>query len=84
MKNCFGECTIKILHKNISGKTGLYNLKNDISEKQLLKDSILSKKLRELYKAWNAKNTAPIFDGLLKDKDYNIKHPDRYKNVEKY
>jgi arylsulfatase A-like enzyme len=72
------------LHKNISGKTGLYNLKNDISEKQLLKDSILSKKLRELYKAWNAKNTAPIFDGLLKDKDYNIKHPDRYKNVEKY
>jgi arylsulfatase A-like enzyme len=72
------------LHKNISGKTGLYNLKNDISEKKLLKDRILSKKLRELYKAWNAKNKAPIFDGLLKDKDYNIKHPDRYKNVEKY
>jgi arylsulfatase A-like enzyme len=72
------------LHKNVSGKTGLYNLKNDISEKQMLKDSILSIKLRELYKTWNAKNKAPVFDGLLEDKDYSTKHPERYKNVEKY
>tara|TARA_R110002126_G_scaffold72364_1_gene180903 strand:+ start:71343 stop:72740 length:1398 start_codon:yes stop_codon:yes gene_type:complete len=74
---------IKLI-KNNKGEIGLYNLSSDLSEKSVLKDSIMFKELQKLHKAWNSLNINPIFDGLGQNKSYNLKHPDRFKNVEKY
>ncbi len=62
----------------------LFNLKKNSTEKNPLNDSIKAKSLKNLYEIWNAKTINPIFDGLAEDKLYSEKHPDRYKNVEKY
>jgi arylsulfatase A-like enzyme len=74
---------IKLI-KNNKGEIGLYDLSSDLSEKSVLKDSIMLKELQKLHKAWNSLNINPIFDGLGQNKSYNLKHPDRFKNVEKY
>lgn len=74
---------IKLI-KNKKGEVALYNLSNDISEKNILKDSITLKKLQELHKTWNSFNINPAFDGLGQNKSYNLKHPNRFKNGEKY
>lgn len=74
---------IKLI-KNNKGEIGLYDLSKDISERNVLSDSIALQKLKKLYKTWNLLNINPIFDGLNQNKSYNLKHPDRFKNVEKY
>ncbi|MGK0414693.1 MAG: arylsulfatase A-like enzyme [Polaribacter sp.] len=66
------------------GEVGLYNLANDISEKNNLKDSLKIKELKSLYEIWNKNNINPIFYGLGDNKEYNQKNPKRFKNVEKY
>lgn len=66
------------------GEVGLYNLTNDISEKNNIKDSLKSKELKSLFEIWNKNNIKPIFYGLGENKEYNQKHPKRFKNVEKY
>ena len=70
--------------KNKKGEVALYNLLEDISEKNILNDSITLKKLQELHKTWNSFNINPVFDGLGQNKSYNLKHPNRFKNNEKY
>jgi arylsulfatase A-like enzyme len=70
--------------KNNKGEVALYNLTKDISEKNAVKDSITLKEMKLLYNKWNVLNINPIFDGLKQNKSYNLKHPDRYKNVEKH
>lgn len=74
---------IKLI-KDKKGEVHLYNLAIDIAEKNSLKDSIALKELKDLYKTWNLLNKNPIFDGLQQNKSYNLKHPKRFKNVEKY
>lgn len=70
------------VHKN--GKVALYNLQTDISEKQKINDSLKIKEMKSLYDAWNKSNINPVFFGLGQNKEYNEKHPKRFKNVEKY
>ncbi|PIX11267.1 MAG: N-acetylgalactosamine 6-sulfate sulfatase, partial [Flavobacteriaceae bacterium CG_4_8_14_3_um_filter_31_8] len=62
----------------------LFNLKKNSTERKPLNDSIKAKNLKKLFDVWDTKNIKPIFDGLGEDKQYSEKHPDRYKNVEKY
>lgn len=72
------------LFQNPEGKKILFDLKKDISEKKSLNDSLVFKKMQAVYNTWNAKTIPPIFEGLGEDDKYNKKHPERYKNVEKY
>ncbi|MFK8059446.1 MAG: sulfatase [Polaribacter sp.] len=74
---------IKLI-KNNKGEIGLYDLSKDIAERNGLNDSIFLKKLKNLHNRWNSLNINPIFDGLKQNKSYNLKHPDRFNNVEKY
>jgi len=70
--------------KNNKGEIGIYDLSKDLSEKNALKDSSTQKELKRLYSKWDSLNIKPMFDGLRQNKAYNLKHPDRFKNVEKY
>lgn len=72
------------LIQDVSGKIALYNLDEDISEMNKIDDLITSKKLQLLFNSWNSKNMNPVFEGLNQNKEYNIKSPNRFKNVEKY
>jgi arylsulfatase A-like enzyme len=67
-----------------NGEIAYYNLLKDLSEKNSINDSIALKEMKNQYKKWNSLNIDPIFDGLLENKSYNLKHPDRFKNVQKY
>jgi hypothetical protein len=60
----------------------LYNLKNDISEKTDLKNLDIDNynKLVNEHKKWLETLKAPIFLGLLANKEYNKLNPDRFKN----
>jgi arylsulfatase A-like enzyme len=84
-KNSFAvrKNNIKFI-KNNKGELGIYNLSNDISEKKSIIDSIAKKEMKRLYSKWDTLNIKPIFDGLKLNKAYNLKHSDRFKNVEKY
>lgn len=70
--------------KDRNGKTGLFNINEDIGEKSPLADSLKIQELKADYLQWNTHNIPPQFDGLLQDSAYNKTHPNRFKNVEKY
>lgn len=66
------------------GYEHLFNLNKDISEQKNIEDSLKIKELSKLHEQWNKKNKDPIFMGLMQNKEYNKKHPNRYENVENY
>lgn len=59
---------------------GLFNLQNDISEKQNLKESSSKKynSLKQEYNKWEAQMKPPAFMGLKQNGAYNKIHPDRF------
>ena len=61
----------------------LFNLSQDISEtNNLIKNDIETFNiLLNQYKDWNSQMTDPVFLGLGEDKEYNIKHPNRFKRT---
>ena len=63
----------------------LFNLKDDISEKNNLieKDFDMFQKLQSNYQNWNSQMLDPIFYGLGQDKEYNKKHPNRFNKQNK-
>ena len=67
-----------------ASRTGVYDLQEDISERNALKDSVPYQELLEVYRQWNDQNSAPVFYGLMQNDEYNELHPDRFEGVEKY
>tara|TARA_R110002126_G_scaffold72364_1_gene180918 strand:+ start:102502 stop:103908 length:1407 start_codon:yes stop_codon:yes gene_type:complete len=67
----------------IKEETKLFDLKTNISEKErfLLQNEEISNELSNKYQEWESTLKNPIFLGLGEDKEYNSKHPNRYKKT---
>ena len=61
-----------------------YNLLEDISEENNLSITEKSNSLKEKYKLWEREMDLPIPMGLLKEKQYNKLHPNRFIMVNPY
>jgi arylsulfatase A-like enzyme len=69
----------------MSGDIELYNINLDVREEHNIENQKqVFDSLKKSYERWNALNIDPVFLGLVKNKQYNQKHPNRFKNVEKY
>lgn len=64
----------------------VYNLANDISEKNKLELSEENQypQIKSAYEKWVSQMQNPAFLGLLKDKEYSQLHPDRFQIVNPY
>lgn len=67
------------LVKEEGGKTELFNVTEDMSENNAISDQTTFSDLDAHYKGWEKEMKDPIFLGLLKDKEYNKTHPNRFK-----
>tara|TARA_B100000809_G_scaffold176399_1_gene173794 strand:+ start:1297 stop:5772 length:4476 start_codon:yes stop_codon:yes gene_type:complete len=67
------------LVKDSNGKTELFNITNDISEENPISNKEEFTSLASKHKSWLNEMKDPVFMGLLKDKEYNQKTPDRFK-----
>ena len=56
----------------------VYNLSNDISEEQALNDAKIKADLEKAHKKWSEGSKDPVFLGLIHNKEYTKKHPNRY------
>lgn len=68
-------------HKLVSEKgkpSEVYNLTSDISEETPLNDEKIKEGLQEAHKKWHNELKDPVFMGLIHDKEYTKKHPNRY------
>lgn len=76
LRNAAGD---KIIIKN--KKVKLFNLIDNIQEDPNLtkQNNVLSNELKKQFDNWNYQMIDPVFLGLLSDKLYNEKHPERFK-----
>ena len=76
LRNAAGDKII--IEKN---KVKLFNLIDNIQEDPNLikQNNILSNELKQQFDNWNNQMIDPVFLGLLSDKLYNEKHPERFK-----
>ena len=61
----------------------LYNLTEDIGERQIIESESELKNLMDAKNAWTENMIDPIFLGLMQDEEYTKLHPDRFE-AEKY
>jgi len=74
---------VKLIQEK-NGTQKLFNVKQDISEKLNINETLQMQELEDEYQNWNKDNIPPAFLGLLQNKEYNQLHPERYEDVEKY
>jgi arylsulfatase A-like enzyme len=76
LRNAAGDKII--IEKN---KVKLFNLIDNIQEDPNLikQNNVLSNELKQQFDNWNNQMIDPVFLGLLSDKLYNEKHPERFK-----
>ncbi|MDT0552695.1 glycoside hydrolase family 2 TIM barrel-domain containing protein [Urechidicola vernalis] len=60
-------------------KAQLYNVSEDKSESNAVSNETEFSNLAEKHASWNKEQKDPVFLGLLKDKEYNKTHPNRFK-----
>jgi hypothetical protein len=61
----------------------IYNVEDDISEKNMLNDMDNHQQLKNASDQWKSELMNPIFLGLRQNDEYNELHPDRFV-LEKY
>ena len=80
----FDDKSLSIRHndyKLLSSKGGpleLYNLLTDISEENVIDDKVVTENLSAIHTTWVNELEDPIFLGLMRNKEYNKKHPNRF------
>jgi beta-galactosidase len=67
------------LVKEDNGQTELFNVSKEISEKTPVNNTAAFNNLSEKHDNWNKEMKDPVFMGLLKNKEYNQKTPNRFK-----
>lgn len=67
------------LVRDSGNSTELFNVTDEISEKNSISNEDVFNKLSEKHTAWLKKMKDPVFLGLLADKEYNKTHPNRFK-----